>query len=199
MSCRAKRDPNGTWHIQYRWTDWTGTKKKSQKRGFKTKKEAEEWYAHFILQQTSDPTMTLNDFWEIYKPIVISQGMRRRKLQTVLEKWIEVRKMACKREDRFRHNTIAFWLSDEEKAEVEAKIILSGVPKGEYYRKSVLEQEIKVVSGNYMSFRLSKVLERIYEELHNGNSENEQLLLALLKELIALQKNAPAGNRDITE
>ena len=22
---------------------------------------------HFILQQTSDPTMTLNDFWEIYK------------------------------------------------------------------------------------------------------------------------------------
>lgn len=66
--------------------------------------------------------------------------------------------MACKREDRFRHNTIAFWLSDEEKSEVEAKIILSGVPKGEYYRKSVLEQEIKVVSGNYMSFRLSKVL-----------------------------------------
>jgi len=67
MSCSAKRDSNGTWHIQYRWTDWTGTKKKSQKRGFKTKKEAEEWYAHFILQQTSDPTMTLNDFWEIYK------------------------------------------------------------------------------------------------------------------------------------
>lgn len=21
MSCSAKRDPNGTWHIQYRWTD----------------------------------------------------------------------------------------------------------------------------------------------------------------------------------
>ena len=35
--------------------------------GFKTKKEAEEWYAHFILQQSSDPTMTLADFWEIYK------------------------------------------------------------------------------------------------------------------------------------
>ena len=66
MSCSAKRDPNGTWHIQYRWTDWTGTKKKSQKRGFKTKKEAEEWYAHFILQQTSDPTMTLNDFCPIF-------------------------------------------------------------------------------------------------------------------------------------
>ena len=44
-----------------------GPKKKSQKRGFKTKKEAEEWYAHFMLQQSSDPTMTLADFWEIYK------------------------------------------------------------------------------------------------------------------------------------
>ena len=66
MSCSAKKDPNGTWRIQYRWTDWTGAKKKSQKRGFKTK-GAEEWYAHFLLQQSSDPTMTLADFWEIYK------------------------------------------------------------------------------------------------------------------------------------
>jgi hypothetical protein len=57
MSCNAKKDPNGTWRIQYRWTDWTGTKKKSQKRGFKTKKEAEEWYVHFMLRQSSDPTM----------------------------------------------------------------------------------------------------------------------------------------------
>ena len=88
--------------------------------------------------------------------------------------------MVCKREDRFRHNTIAFWLSDEEKSEVEAKIILLGVSKGEYYRKAVLEQEIKVVSGNYMSFRLSKVLERICEELHNGNSENGLQLLSYL-------------------
>lgn len=67
MSCNAKKDPNGTWRIQYRWMDWAGTKKKSQKRGFKTKKEAEEWYAHFMLRQSSDPTMTLADFWEIYK------------------------------------------------------------------------------------------------------------------------------------
>ena len=67
MSCSAKKDANGTWRIQYRWKDWTGTNKKSQKRGFKTKKEAEEWYAHFRMQQASDPSMTLNDFWEIYK------------------------------------------------------------------------------------------------------------------------------------
>ncbi|MEG0903445.1 MAG: site-specific integrase [Lachnospiraceae bacterium] len=67
MSCNAKKDAKGTWHIQYRWTDWTGAKKKSQKRGFKTKKEAEEWYAHFMTQQAADPTMTFEDFWIIYK------------------------------------------------------------------------------------------------------------------------------------
>ena len=36
-------------------------------------------------------------------------------MQIDLEKWKEVRIVACKREDRFRRNTIAFWLSDEEK------------------------------------------------------------------------------------
>lgn len=40
MANSAKRDPNGTWHIQYRYTDWTGKKRKSSKKGFRTKKEA---------------------------------------------------------------------------------------------------------------------------------------------------------------
>jgi len=44
-----------------------GNQKEITKKSFKTKKEAEEWYAHFVLQHSSDPTMTLADFWEIYK------------------------------------------------------------------------------------------------------------------------------------
>ena len=62
MSCNAKKDPNGTWRIQYRWTDWTGTKKKSQKRGFKTKKEAEEWKLftnpYSKVNATGEPTLS---------------------------------------------------------------------------------------------------------------------------------------------
>ncbi len=76
MSCSAKKDPNGTWRIQYRWTDWTGKHRKSQKRGFKTKREAEQWYANFLLQQSSDPSMTLESFWELYKD---DMGKRLRK------------------------------------------------------------------------------------------------------------------------
>ena len=122
-------------------------------------------------------------------------------MQTDLEKWKGVRKVACKREDRFRHNTIAFWLSDEEKAQVEARIILSGLPKGDYYRKAILGQEVTVTAGNYMSNRVAKVLEQILEHLKNGNTEDEELLLELVKQLLEIgqNENAPAGNRDISE
>lgn len=109
--------------------------------------------------------------------------------------------MACKREDRFRRNTIAFWLSDEEKAQVEARIILLGLPKGDYYRKAILGQEVTVTAGNYMSNRVAKVLEQILEHLKNGNTENEKLLLELVKQLLEIgqNENAPVGNRDISE
>ena len=54
---------------------------------------------------------------------------------------------------------------------MEAKIILSGVSKGEYYQKAVLGQEIMVIAGNHMSVRVVKVLEQIFVHLQNGNTE----------------------------
>ena len=109
--------------------------------------------------------------------------------------------MACRREDRFRRNTIAFWLSDGEKAQVEARIILSGLPKGDYYRRAILGQEVTVTAGNYMSNRVAKVLEQILVHLKNGNAEDEKLLMELVKQLLEIQQNgnAPAGNRSIPE
>ena len=96
--------------------------------------------------------------------------------------------MACRREDRFRHNTIAFWLSDEEKSQVEARIILSGLPKGEYYRRSILGQEVIVTAGNYMSNRVAKALEQIALQLESGNTEDEKLLLELIGQLLEVNK-----------
>ena len=109
--------------------------------------------------------------------------------------------MACKREDRFRRNTIAFWLSDDEKSQVEARIILSGLSKGDYYRKAILGQKVTVVAGNYMSNRVAKVLEQILEHLKSGKTEDEKLLLETVKQLLEIVQNgnAPAGNRDISE
>ncbi|MEG0903444.1 MAG: hypothetical protein RSF30_04375 [Lachnospiraceae bacterium] len=109
--------------------------------------------------------------------------------------------MACERKARKRHNTIAFWLSDEERSWVDAKIILSGLPKGEYYRNAVLGQEVTVVAGKYMSERVGKVLEQIAEELKRGNTEKEALLEEILAELLQIWKNenALAGNKDISQ
>lgn len=107
--------------------------------------------------------------------------------------------MSCKREDRERHNTIAFWLSDEEKSEVEAKIILSGIPKGDYYRRSILEQEVTVIAGTYMSHRVAIVLERIVHHMEEGNMSELPLLQELIKQLLEVNKNALATNKDISE
>ena len=109
--------------------------------------------------------------------------------------------MACKREDRFRCNTIAFWLSDEEKAQVEARIILSGLPKGDYYRKAILGQEVAVTAGNYMSNRVAKALEQVLKQIENGNTKDEKILLELVKQLLEVgqNRNASAGNRSTSE
>lgn len=96
--------------------------------------------------------------------------------------------MACKRKDRFRHNGISFWLSDEEKSQVEANILLSGLSKGKYYRKAVLGQELKVPSGYYISTRIAKALEEILGHLKNGNTEDEKMLLELVKRLLEAGK-----------
>lgn len=64
---KAERDPKtGKWLIQYRYKDWTGKQRKSTKRGFKTKREAEEWLRTFLLKQTRSFDMKFSDFIAIY-------------------------------------------------------------------------------------------------------------------------------------
>ena len=38
-----KEPKTNTWRVIYRFTDWTGERKQTQKRGFKTKREAAAW------------------------------------------------------------------------------------------------------------------------------------------------------------
>ncbi len=64
---KAKRDTKtGKWYIQYRYTDWQGAQKKSTKRGFSTKRDAEEWLRNFLLVKQSDLTMRFDDFLKLY-------------------------------------------------------------------------------------------------------------------------------------
>lgn len=55
-----------TWYCQFYYEDWQGNKKKKQKRGFKTKKEALEWERNYKLSANANMDMTMGAFIEIY-------------------------------------------------------------------------------------------------------------------------------------
>ena len=45
-----KNKANGTWYVQFRYTDWKGERQQKLKRGFATKKEAQAWEREFLMQ-----------------------------------------------------------------------------------------------------------------------------------------------------
>lgn len=64
---KAEKDKKtGKWLIQYRYTDWQGIRKKSTKRGFNTKREAEEWLRNFLMSQQADFNMNFEEFLKLY-------------------------------------------------------------------------------------------------------------------------------------
>lgn len=64
---KAEKDKKtGKWLIQYRYTDRQGIRRKSTKRGFKTKREAEEWLRNFLMVQNVDLDMKFEEFLKLY-------------------------------------------------------------------------------------------------------------------------------------
>lgn len=61
-----KNGENGTWYVMTRYTDWKGERKQKCKRGFATKREAQEWEQKFHQQNNADMNMTFAAFVEIY-------------------------------------------------------------------------------------------------------------------------------------
>lgn len=62
------KEPNtNTWRVIYRYTNWKGEKKQSQKRGFQTKREAQAWEREQLRKLTADMDMTLEQFVSIYR------------------------------------------------------------------------------------------------------------------------------------
>ena len=46
-----KDNATGTWRVIYRFTNWKGERKQTQKRGFATKREALAWEHEVMLKQ----------------------------------------------------------------------------------------------------------------------------------------------------
>lgn len=62
-----KDKKNGTWYVQFRYTDWTGERQQKLKRGFTTKREAQEWEREFLRTKRVDPDMSFESFVKLYE------------------------------------------------------------------------------------------------------------------------------------
>lgn len=61
-----KNEDNGTWYVLTRYVDWKGERKQKCKRGFETKREAQEWERVFKQQSAADMDMNFSAFVELY-------------------------------------------------------------------------------------------------------------------------------------
>lgn len=61
-----KNKDNGTWYVMTQYTNWKGERKPKCKRGFDTKREAQEWEQTFRQQNSGDLDMPFSAFVEIY-------------------------------------------------------------------------------------------------------------------------------------
>lgn len=61
-----KNEKNGSWYVMARYVNWKGERKQKCKRGFETKRDAQEWERTFQLQNSADLDMTFEAFVELY-------------------------------------------------------------------------------------------------------------------------------------
>ena len=62
-----KGKKNGSWYVQFRYTDWRGERQQKLKRGFATKKEAQAWEREFLMQKQADVNMSFESFVSLYE------------------------------------------------------------------------------------------------------------------------------------
>ncbi len=62
-----KNKDNGTWYVQFRYTDWRGERKQKLKRGFASKRDAQAWEREFLMQKQADVNMTFASFVQLYE------------------------------------------------------------------------------------------------------------------------------------
>lgn len=62
-----KDKTKGTWYASFYYENWKGERERKLKRGFRTKKEAQEWEQQFKQQKSANLDMTFESFVELYK------------------------------------------------------------------------------------------------------------------------------------
>lgn len=102
--------------------------------------------------------------------------------------------MSGRKYGRKRNQTLCYRATPEERLQIEARIKISGLEKGEYYRQSLLHQQITVIRGKYESDKLAAELKWLREDLKTVecDAELKEVLMyckALLEELLNISQN----------
>jgi integrase len=61
-----KDEEKKTWYCKFYYKDWTGQRKQKFKRGFETKKKAQDWERDFLNKQQTNPDMSFGTLVELY-------------------------------------------------------------------------------------------------------------------------------------
>lgn len=104
--------------------------------------------------------------------------------------------------NRLRNSTISFRVSPEERIQLEARIKVSGMPKGQYFIQSLLHQRLSIAIGKCQSDRLSlefKKLRATLDSVFKTEETTETLkeCKALLNELLKVtSENTELSTQD---
>jgi len=92
--------------------------------------------------------------------------------------------------NRKRNQTVSFRVSPNERRKMEARIQISGLPKGEYMVRCLLDGEIVISVGKYQSDRLGLELKRWREYFERSGADLEIMedCKVLLDELLSLMQ-----------
>ena len=80
----------GKWMSQIRITNWKGDTIHKKKRGFRTKKEAQEWERDFLNQSSASLEMKFSDFIDVY-----FKDMEQRLKRSTQGAWVKSTLMKC--------------------------------------------------------------------------------------------------------
>ena len=82
--------------------------------------------------------------------------------------------------NRFRNQTVCFRATYQERRAIEERIVASGIPKGEYYLRSLLHQQINIYAGKFESDKLSIEIRRLRESLAEAGTDYDDLYAVLV-------------------
>lgn len=107
--------------------------------------------------------------------------------------------MAGKDEKRVRSKTISFYVTPEENQQIQARIKIAGMPKGEYFIESLLHQKICISVGKYQSDRLSLEMKKLRLALENTNDvESLKDVIDECKVLLEQLKSVTDNNSNLS-